>query len=238
MPSRANAASASTSSAPRTPSSTSVSARLRSLRRIVWRVYQNVPPRVNNAPGKLLRSNGKSEALGTICAGTFLLRRPVRLKVRLSCLSWLLLLPGFALLGTANSLPVALAGTFAVGVANGSALILLTAAAQESIPDALLGRVMGTPLPGEPRSEAGRAAPDRTALRGLRHQHDVHRRRRGRRRHPSRPRPSAADHMTPTDAGAGSRTIGSPVIASIRSAACAAAAAGARRPVRTASSIT
>lgn len=53
----------------------------------------------------------------------------------------------------------------------------------------------------------------------------------------ARPRPSAADYMTPIDAAAGSRTIGSPVIASIRSAACAAAAAGARRPVRTASSI-
>jgi MFS family permease len=82
-------------------------------------------------------------ALGSVAIGTFLVRRPVRLKVRLSCAAWILLLPGFVLLGTTASLPLALAGSFAVGLASGAGLVLVTTAAQESVPDALLGRVMG-----------------------------------------------------------------------------------------------
>jgi DHA3 family tetracycline resistance protein-like MFS transporter len=67
----------------------------------------------------------------------------VRRKVRLSCAVWILLLPGFVLLGTANTLPLALVGSFIVGLANGAALVLVTTAAQESVPAELLGRVMG-----------------------------------------------------------------------------------------------
>ena len=52
------------------------------------------------------------------------------------------MLPGYWLLA-AGSLPLALVGTFLVGVATGSGLLLVTTAAQESVPDELLGRVMG-----------------------------------------------------------------------------------------------
>jgi hypothetical protein len=82
-------------------------------------------------------------ALGTIASSALLTWRPVRLKVRMSCASWFLLAPGFALLGTADSLADALVGTFLVGVASGAALVLVTTAAQESVPDKVLGRVMG-----------------------------------------------------------------------------------------------
>jgi hypothetical protein len=81
-------------------------------------------------------------ALGTISTGALLARRPVGYPVRKSCAAWTLLLPGYALLAT-GSLPLALAGTFVVGVAAGAALVLVTTAAQQSVPDDVLGRVMG-----------------------------------------------------------------------------------------------
>jgi hypothetical protein len=81
-------------------------------------------------------------ALGTISAGAFLTRRPLSYPVRKSCAVWALLLPGYALLAT-GSLAPALAGTFVVGVAAGSGFVLVSAAAQQSVPDELLGRVMG-----------------------------------------------------------------------------------------------
>ena len=43
----------------------------------------------------------------------------------------------------ANALPLALVGTFLVGVATGSSLLFVTTATQESVPDELPGRVMG-----------------------------------------------------------------------------------------------
>jgi MFS transporter, DHA3 family, tetracycline resistance protein len=82
-------------------------------------------------------------AIGSVSVGTLLVRRPMRMPVRLSCAAWVLLLPGYVLLGTAGSLPLALAGSFVIGVANGAALVLVTTAAQQSVPDELLGRVMG-----------------------------------------------------------------------------------------------
>lgn len=85
-------------------------------------------------------------AVGTVAISALLTWRPVRLKVRLSCASWLVAAPGFALLGTAGSLGQAVAGTFLVGVGSGAALVLLTTAAQESVPEEALGRVMGVVL--------------------------------------------------------------------------------------------
>jgi MFS family permease len=82
-------------------------------------------------------------AAGTILVNAALVRRPVRWKVRRSCAAWALLLPGFAVLAAAPSLPVALAGTFVVGIASGATLVLVTTATQESVPDAALGRAMG-----------------------------------------------------------------------------------------------
>jgi hypothetical protein len=80
---------------------------------------------------------------GTIASATFLSRRPVRRKVYSSCLCWVLLLPGYAALALAESLPLALAGTFVVGAATGAAIVLVSAATQESIQEHLLGRAMG-----------------------------------------------------------------------------------------------
>jgi MFS family permease len=80
---------------------------------------------------------------GTIASAAFLSRRPVRRKVYSSCLCWSLLLPGYAALALAESLPLALAGTFVVGAATGAAFVLVTTATQESIEEHLLGRAMG-----------------------------------------------------------------------------------------------
>jgi MFS family permease len=82
-------------------------------------------------------------AAGSILATAALARRPVRWKVRRSCGAWVLLLPGFALLAAAPSLPLALAGTFVVGIAAGATLVLVITATQESVPDAARGRAMG-----------------------------------------------------------------------------------------------
>jgi predicted MFS family arabinose efflux permease len=82
-------------------------------------------------------------ALGTISATSFLARRPVRRKVFTSCLCWCLLLPGYLVLAFADLLPAALLGTFVVGAASGAAFVLVSTAAQESVPEDVLGRAMG-----------------------------------------------------------------------------------------------
>lgn len=81
--------------------------------------------------------------VGTIGAGVLLSHRTVRRKVLASSLVWTLVLPGYLLLGTARSLPLALLGTAIVGATSAAAAVLVTAAAQESIPDDLLGRALG-----------------------------------------------------------------------------------------------
>ncbi len=85
---------------------------------------------------------------GTIASAAILARRPVQRKVYSSCLCWSLLLPGYAALALAGSLPLALAGTFVVGAATGAAFVLVSAAAQESVQETLLGRAMGVVLLG------------------------------------------------------------------------------------------
>ncbi len=82
-------------------------------------------------------------ALGSIGAGAFLARRPVRRKARGSLLAWGAYLPAYALLAFAPSLGPALAGALAAGAGQGSAYVLTLSAAQTSIPDAYLGRVTG-----------------------------------------------------------------------------------------------
>lgn len=81
--------------------------------------------------------------LGAIGSGAPLSRWPVRRKALASSLVWTLALPGYLLLGTAGSLPLALLGTTIVGATSASAIVLVTAATQESIPDDLLGRALG-----------------------------------------------------------------------------------------------
>jgi len=81
-------------------------------------------------------------AAGTIVSGTILSKRPVRRKVFTSCPCWLLLLPGYVLLAFAQNLAIALLGTFVVGAGTGAAYVLVSAAAQESVQEGLLGRAM------------------------------------------------------------------------------------------------
>jgi MFS transporter len=82
-------------------------------------------------------------AVGAIGAGAVLAKLPLRRKVLLSCLSWCPLLPGYLLLALATDLPVALAGTFLVGIGTGAAYVLVTSATQESVEESVLGRAMG-----------------------------------------------------------------------------------------------
>jgi hypothetical protein len=82
-------------------------------------------------------------AAGSIAGGIVLARRPVARKSRASLLAWAMYLPGYGLLAFAGSLPVAAAGAFFAGTGQSSALVLLNSAAQEEVPDNLLGRVLG-----------------------------------------------------------------------------------------------
>jgi MFS family permease len=82
-------------------------------------------------------------ALGAIVSGLVLARVPVRRKALASQLTWLCYLPGYGLLALAGSLWVAVAGAFAAALGQSSAVVLLNSAAQEEVPDSLLGRVLG-----------------------------------------------------------------------------------------------
>jgi Transmembrane secretion effector len=82
-------------------------------------------------------------AVGAIAAGAVLARRPVRRKARASMLAWSLYLPAYALIAWAGSLPLVVVGAAVAGIGNSSAVVLVNAAAQEQIPDRLLGRVSG-----------------------------------------------------------------------------------------------
>jgi MFS transporter len=82
-------------------------------------------------------------AVGSIAGGIALARFPVRRKALLSMLAWTLYLPAYGLMALGGTLGVAIVGSAAAGLGQGSSVVLLTAAAQEDVPDALLGRVMG-----------------------------------------------------------------------------------------------
>jgi MFS transporter, DHA3 family, macrolide efflux protein len=82
-------------------------------------------------------------ALGSIASGAVLARRVIRRKALGSMLAWLIYLPAYGLFAVAGTLGVALLGAFGVGVAQGSAWVLVNSAAQEEVPDRFLGRVMG-----------------------------------------------------------------------------------------------
>lgn len=82
-------------------------------------------------------------ALGSIASGLALTRLRIRRKAFASLLAWTLYVPSYGLLAIAPSLGIAVVGAACAGVAQSSALVLLTSAAQEDVPDGLLGRVMG-----------------------------------------------------------------------------------------------
>jgi predicted MFS family arabinose efflux permease len=80
---------------------------------------------------------------GVVAAGVVLSRRHVRRKALGSMLAWMLYLPAYGLFALAHSLGLALAGGALAGLAQGTAMVLVFAAAQEDVPDAALGRVTG-----------------------------------------------------------------------------------------------
>jgi MFS transporter, DHA3 family, macrolide efflux protein len=82
-------------------------------------------------------------AAGSILAGLALARIPIRRKARASLIAWIMYLPGYGLLALATSLPLAIAGAICAGAGQSTSLVLLNSAAQEEIPDGLLGRVLG-----------------------------------------------------------------------------------------------
>ena len=82
-------------------------------------------------------------AIGSVTVGAILSRYPVEDKARASMLAWILYLPAYGLFALSHTFPLAVAGAFVAGIAEGTARILLTSAAQEQIPNDVLGRVMG-----------------------------------------------------------------------------------------------
>jgi Transmembrane secretion effector len=82
-------------------------------------------------------------ALGSIAGGVVLARRPVRRKAITSMAAWTLYLPAYGLFALAGSLWPAMLGAALAGISQSSALVLVNAAAQEEMPDRVLGRVSG-----------------------------------------------------------------------------------------------
>jgi MFS family permease len=82
-------------------------------------------------------------AAGSIVAGVVLARVRMRRKGRMSLVAWSMYLPGYGLLALSASLPLAIAGAFFAGTGQSSAVVLVNSAAQEQVPDSVLGRVLG-----------------------------------------------------------------------------------------------
>ena len=82
-------------------------------------------------------------AAGSIVSGLLLARLPIRHKARAGLLAWAMYLPGYGLVALAGSLPLAVAGAFFAATGQSTSVVLLNSAAQEEVPDHLLGRVLG-----------------------------------------------------------------------------------------------
>jgi MFS transporter, DHA3 family, macrolide efflux protein len=82
-------------------------------------------------------------AAGSIVSGVLLSRLPIRHKARASLLAWAMYLPGYGLIALAGSLPLAVAGAFFAATGQSTSVVLINSAAQEEVPDHLLGRVLG-----------------------------------------------------------------------------------------------
>jgi MFS transporter, DHA3 family, macrolide efflux protein len=82
-------------------------------------------------------------AAGSIVSGVVLARLQVRRKALASLLAWAMYLPGYGLLALASSLPLAIAGAFFAATGQSTAVVLVNSAAQEEVPDDVLGRVLG-----------------------------------------------------------------------------------------------
>jgi MFS transporter, DHA3 family, macrolide efflux protein len=82
-------------------------------------------------------------AAGSIVSGAVLSRLPIRRKARASMIAWVMYLPGYGLVALATSLPVVAVGAFFAATGQSTSVVLLNSAAQEEVPDGLLGRVLG-----------------------------------------------------------------------------------------------
>jgi MFS family permease len=82
-------------------------------------------------------------AAGSIVSGLLLTRLPIRNKARASLLAWTMYLPGYGLVALAGSLPLAVAGAFFAATGQSTSVVLINSAAQEEVPDDVLGRVLG-----------------------------------------------------------------------------------------------
>ena len=82
-------------------------------------------------------------AVGAVTSGLVLSRVPVQRKARASFLCWIPYAVAYGLFASANSLAVAILAGAVSGAIQAALMILLYSAAQEEIPDALLGRVVG-----------------------------------------------------------------------------------------------
>jgi MFS family permease len=82
-------------------------------------------------------------AAGSIVSGIVLARVPIRRKARVSLIAWTMYLPGYGLIALASSLPLVIAGSFFAATGQSTSVVLLNSAAQEEVPDKLLGRVLG-----------------------------------------------------------------------------------------------
>lgn len=82
-------------------------------------------------------------AAGSIVSGLALARIPIRNKARASLIAWAAYLPGYGLVALAGSLPLVVIGAFFAATGQSTAVVLLNSAAQEEVPDGVLGRVLG-----------------------------------------------------------------------------------------------
>jgi MFS family permease len=82
-------------------------------------------------------------ALGSVTAGLVLTRIEIRRKALGSLVAWCFYLPAYGLFAFAGSFGVALAGAALCGIGQGSAWLLVNSAAQQQVPEHVLGRVMG-----------------------------------------------------------------------------------------------
>jgi MFS family permease len=82
-------------------------------------------------------------ALGSITTGIALARIPVKRKARASMIAWVMYLPGYGLVALAGSLPLVFVGAFFAATGQSTSVVLLNSAAQEEVPDNVLGRVLG-----------------------------------------------------------------------------------------------
>jgi MFS family permease len=82
-------------------------------------------------------------AVGAVGAGIVLSRIQVRQKARTSFLLWIPYAAAYGLFAIAHSLAVAVVAGMISGTIQAAVMILVYSAAQEEVPDALLGRVVG-----------------------------------------------------------------------------------------------